>query len=53
MAYHGHKVKLYDNNLGALNAAYDKIEEDKEWMKSEGLLTNNTFIVSYYLSNNI
>ncbi|CAD5121622.1 DgyrCDS10116 [Dimorphilus gyrociliatus] len=48
MAYHGHKVKLYDSNLTALNAVYDKIEEDKEWMKSEGLLSNNTFIGQIY-----
>ena len=45
MAYHGHRVKLFDNNLNALNSAYPRIEEDKQYLREEGLLTHKNFVV--------
>jgi len=46
MAYHGHRVKIYDNNLNALDSAYYRIEEDKKLLRDEGLLLHKNFIVS-------
>ena len=46
MAYHGHRVTLYDNNINALNSAYQRIEEDKKALREEGLLAHRNFIVS-------
>jgi len=46
MAYHGHRVKLHDAKVNALNTAYDRIEEDKRQLREEGLLPNRNFIVS-------
>ncbi|KAK2168394.1 hypothetical protein LSH36_17g09002 [Paralvinella palmiformis] len=44
MAYHGHRVKIYDNNLNALDSAYYRIEEDKKLLRDEGLLLHKNFI---------
>lgn len=44
MAYHGHRVKLYDADVNTLNLAYGRIEEDKRQMREEGLLASNSFI---------
>ncbi len=46
MAYHGHRVKLFDNNIDALNSAHERIEEDKKQLREEGLLSHKNFIVS-------
>ena len=45
MAYHGHRVKMYDNNLNALNSAYQRIEEDKHQLREDGLMAHQNFIV--------
>ena len=44
-AYHGHRVKLYDTNEKALNSAYARIEEDKAFLRDEGLLASTNFVV--------
>lgn len=49
MAYHGHRVKLYDADVNTLNLAYGRIEEDKRQMREEGLLASNSFIVSWLI----
>ena len=52
MAYHGHRVKLFDNNIEALNSAHEKMEEDKKQLREEGLLPHKNFIVSWLSSIN-
>lgn len=44
MAYHGHRVKIYDNNLNSLNSAYQRIEDDKKCLREEGLMAHKNFI---------
>ncbi|XP_074650952.1 putative 3-hydroxybutyryl-CoA dehydrogenase isoform X2 [Tubulanus polymorphus] len=44
MAYHGHRVKVYDNNTAALNSVYHRIEEDKKNLREEGLMSQKNFI---------
>ena len=46
LAYHGHRVKMYDANIGSLNSAYERIEEDKRHLRQDGLLPQLNFIVS-------
>ena len=46
MAYHGHRVRLYDNNVKSLNSAYMRIEEDKKYLHEQGLLLHKNFVVS-------
>ncbi|XP_014787242.1 probable 3-hydroxybutyryl-CoA dehydrogenase isoform X1 [Octopus bimaculoides] len=51
LAYHGHRVKMYDNNTETLNKAYSVIEEDKNMLRQEGLLLQKNFLGTiYYLS---
>ena len=45
LAYHGHRVKMYDANIDALNSAYQRIEEDKQHLQQDGLLQQLNFIV--------
>lgn len=45
MAYHGHRVKVHDVDLNALNSAYLRIEEDKKNLREEGLLAHKNFVV--------
>ena len=45
MAYHGHRVILYDNDLKSLNSAYTKLEEDKKYLHEQGLLFHKNFVV--------
>ncbi|KAK2192439.1 hypothetical protein NP493_31g03001 [Ridgeia piscesae] len=44
MAYHGHRVRLYDNNVKSLNSAYMRIEEDKKYLHEQGLLLHKNFV---------
>lgn len=46
MAYHGHRVMVYDNNVEVLNGAYEIIQEDKRVLRQEGLLLQKNFLVS-------
>jgi len=45
LAYHGHRVKMYDANTDSLNSAFERIEEDKQHLRQEGLLPQLNFIV--------
>lgn len=49
MAYHGHRVTLYDSNVNTLNGVYYRLNEDKQNLREEGLLPTNNFVVSYGL----
>ncbi|XP_013395922.1 peroxisomal fatty acid beta-oxidation multifunctional protein AIM1-like [Lingula anatina] len=44
MAYHGHRVKMYDSNTNQLNSVYERIEEDKRHLRREGLMSHRNFI---------
>lgn len=45
LAYHGHRIKLYDSNISALNSAFQRIEEDRRCLIEEGLLPTKNFVV--------
>lgn len=45
LAYHGHRVKMYDANIDSLNSAFERIEEDKQHLRQDGLLPQLNFIV--------
>ena len=45
MAYHGHRVKMYDSSVSSLNSAHERIEEDKRQLQKDGLLPHPNFIV--------
>ena len=45
LAYHGHRVKVYDSQTSSLNSAYSRIEEDKRHLMEEGLLSSTEFVV--------
>ena len=47
LAYHGHRVKMFDSQTANLNSAFARIEEDKQHLREEGLLTTNEFVVGY------
>ena len=51
MAYHGHRVMVYDNKVDILNGAYEIIQEDKRVLRQEGLLLQKNFLVSFYAVN--
>ncbi len=48
MAYHGHKVKVYDSNTAALDALHDNLEVDKKELKQDGLMIHPNFLVNEY-----
>jgi len=50
LAYHGHRVKMFDANTDSLNSAYERIEEDKQHLRQDGLLPQLNFIVCMLLS---
>ncbi|XP_052766169.1 lambda-crystallin homolog [Mya arenaria] len=43
-AYHGHRVKIYSNDLKSLNSIFQRMEEDKKQLKAEGILFNRNFV---------
>jgi len=45
-AFHGHRVKIYSNDLNSLNTVFKRMEEDKRQLKIDGILLNKSFIVS-------
>lgn len=53
LAYHGHRVKMYDANTDSLNSAYERIEEDKQHLRQDGLLPQLNFIVCVFIILNI
>ncbi|ESO90070.1 hypothetical protein LOTGIDRAFT_164373 [Lottia gigantea] len=44
MAYHGHRVKITDNNLDNLNKVFERLQEDRKMLKQDGLLPHDNFI---------
>ncbi|XP_048735230.1 3-hydroxybutyryl-CoA dehydrogenase-like [Ostrea edulis] len=44
LAYHGHRVKIWDVNIEALNAVYRILEEDKKQLTEDGLLFQKNFV---------
>ena len=44
-AYHGHRVKMYDSCISALDTVYARMEEDKRDLRIEELLLHKNFIV--------
>lgn len=42
-AYHGHRVKCYDNNLQSLNSVYARYQSDKAQLYSEQLIESSNF----------
>jgi hypothetical protein len=42
-AYHGHRVKCYDNNLQSLNSVYARYQSDKAQLYSEQLIESPNF----------
>lgn len=51
LAYHGHRVKIWDVNIEALNAVYRILEEDKKQLTEDGLLFQKNFVVSERKAN--
>ncbi|KAH9502600.1 hypothetical protein Btru_073879 [Bulinus truncatus] len=43
-AYHGHRVKIYDNNIQTLKNIYSTIEDDKKQLYTDGLLPQKHFL---------
>ncbi|GAB6027713.1 hypothetical protein CHUAL_001949 [Chamberlinius hualienensis] len=46
LAYHGHCVKVYDNNPKALQSVFTRLQQDKAELKEAGILKQQTFIGS-------
>ncbi|XP_033115849.1 probable 3-hydroxybutyryl-CoA dehydrogenase [Anneissia japonica] len=44
LAYHGHLVKIYDNDARALDALYTNLESDKEDLKKDELMVQRQFL---------
>ncbi|XP_046333342.2 3-hydroxybutyryl-CoA dehydrogenase-like [Haliotis rufescens] len=44
LAYHGHRVKITDNDVRALNNVYERLQEDKMMLHSEKLMPHKNFI---------
>lgn len=44
LAYHGHRVKIWDVSIPALNAVYNIIEDDKKQLREDGLLFQKNFV---------
>lgn len=43
-AYHGHRVKIYSNQLDSLNSVFQRMEEDKQQLRQDGILQSKNFI---------
>ena len=46
LAYHGHRVKIWDVNNQALNNVFNILEDDKKQLREDGLLFQKNFVVS-------
>lgn len=44
LAYHGHRVKLFDHNTDALNNVFSRLQEDRAMLKKEGLMMQEQFM---------
>ena len=45
-AYHGHRVKIFDENTDVLDAFTANLEADKQEIRAEGLMSQPNFLVS-------
>ena len=45
LAYHGHRVKVYDRSSQALERARNVLEEHKEQLRREELMITGDFVV--------
>ena len=48
MAYHGHRVKIYDVNPAALSTVQANLEDDKNELRKDGLMMHPTFLVQFH-----
>lgn len=46
LAYHGHRVKMFDSNKDALNKVFSRLQEDRKLLKKEGLMAHDNFLVT-------
>ncbi|PVD25961.1 hypothetical protein C0Q70_13627 [Pomacea canaliculata] len=44
LAYHGHRVKMFDSNKDALNKVFSRLQEDRKLLKKEGLMAHDNFL---------
>lgn len=44
MAYHGHRVKIFDVNASALGTVQEILDQDKEDLHRDGLMTHHKFL---------
>ncbi|XP_076442203.1 3-hydroxybutyryl-CoA dehydrogenase-like [Babylonia areolata] len=44
LAYHGHRVKIYDQNKDALNKVFSRLQEDRSMLQKDGLLAQENFL---------
>jgi len=44
LAYHGHRVKIFDSNVQTLNKVRNILEDDKKQLYREGLLPQKNFV---------
>ena len=42
-AYHGHRVKCYDNNIQALNSVYQRYQSDKVELLNDQIVDSLNF----------
>ena len=45
LAYHGHRVKIFDSNKEALNKVFSRLKEDRHMLQKDGLLAQENFLV--------
>ncbi|XP_041354547.1 3-hydroxybutyryl-CoA dehydrogenase-like [Gigantopelta aegis] len=48
LAYHGHRVKIFDSNGNALDKVFERLQDDKRMLHEEGLIPQEKFIGQVY-----
>lgn len=49
LAYHGHRVKIFDSSKDALNKVFSRLKEDRHMLQKDGLLAQENFLVHSFL----
>lgn len=44
LAYHGHRVKIFDQNSSTLDKVFSRLQEDQAMLKKEGLMIQEHFL---------
>ncbi|XP_062578079.1 3-hydroxybutyryl-CoA dehydrogenase-like isoform X2 [Saccostrea cucullata] len=44
LAYHGHRVNVWDINIPALNSVFNVLEDDKKQLREDGILFQKNFV---------